>query len=132
MLTKGVASRWRPTVPDQQRRSAGRAGGRRRRRRVPATRVLKLAPDELVQLAPRLRSYLRTPTPAWPEVVNAAELLRSDLGVSKSLWGEACLAMGREKAAIAIAIVSAKGRRISGPGWRVFPRHGGEGQGSGS
>jgi hypothetical protein len=31
-----------------------------------------------------------------------------ELGVSKSLWGEACIAMGREQAAIAIAIVSAK------------------------
>jgi replication initiation protein RepC len=30
------------------------------------------------------------------------------MGVSKYLWGEACQAMGREKAAIAIAIVSAK------------------------
>jgi replication initiation protein RepC len=35
-------------------------------------------------------------------VVDAAALLRSDLDVSKSLWGEACLAMGREQAAIAI------------------------------
>ena len=31
-----------------------------------------------------------------------------DLDVSKSLWGEACLAMGREQAAIAVAIVSTK------------------------
>jgi len=34
--------------------------------------------------------------------------LRHDLGVSKSLWGEACVAMGREEAAIALAIVSSK------------------------
>jgi replication initiation protein RepC len=71
-------------------------------------RVLKLAPDELVKLAPKLKSYLRNPDPAWPDVVEAAAFLRSDLGVSKSLWGEACLAMGRERAAIAIAIVSTK------------------------
>jgi replication initiation protein RepC len=71
-------------------------------------RVLKLAPDELVKLAPKLKSYLRTPDPAWPDVIDAAAFLRSDLGVSKSLWGEACVAMGREKAAIAIAIVSTK------------------------
>jgi replication initiation protein RepC len=79
------------------------------RREPPETgRVLKLAPDELVKLAPRLKSYLRNPDPAWPDVVEAAVFLRSDLGVSKSLWGEACLAMGRERAAIAIAIVSTK------------------------
>ncbi|MGE0280193.1 MAG: plasmid replication protein RepC [Rhizobiaceae bacterium] len=71
-------------------------------------RVLKLAPDELVRLAPRLKSYLRRPDPTWPELVDAASFLRSDLDVSKSLWGDACLAMGREQAAIAIAIVSTK------------------------
>jgi replication initiation protein RepC len=41
-------------------------------------------------------------------VVDAADRLRSELGVSKPLWGDACLAMGREEAAIAVAIVSAK------------------------
>lgn len=71
-------------------------------------RVLKLAPDELVRLAPRLKLHLRRADPTWPEVVDAAAFLRSDLDVSKSLWGEACLAMGREQAAIAIGIVSTK------------------------
>jgi replication initiation protein RepC len=78
-------------------------------REVPETgRVLKLQPDELVKLAPKLKAYLRRPDPTWPELVDAAAFLRSDLGVSKSLWGDACVAMGREKAAIAIAIVSTK------------------------
>jgi replication initiation protein RepC len=70
--------------------------------------VLRLTTDELVCLAPRLRPYLRTASPTWPEIVDAADWLRNDLGVSKSLWGDACLAMGREQAAIAVAIVSAK------------------------
>ena len=70
--------------------------------------VLKIKTDELVRLAPRLRPYLRTSSPAWPDIVEAADWLRHDLGVSKPLWGDACLAMGREKAAIALAIVSAK------------------------
>ena len=69
---------------------------------------MRLSTDELMLLAPRLRAYLKTPTPAWPEIVDAADWLRGELGVSKSLWGEACQAMGREQAAIAIAIVSAK------------------------
>jgi replication initiation protein RepC len=70
--------------------------------------VLRLSTDELMQLAPRLRGYLATPAPTWPDVVEAADWLRGELGVSKPLWGEACLAMGREEAAIAVAIVSAK------------------------
>jgi replication initiation protein RepC len=71
-------------------------------------RVLRLHPDELVRLMPRLNTYLRRPDPTWREIVDAAAFLRSDLDVSKPLWDEACLAMGREQAAIAIAIVSTK------------------------
>ncbi|MGE0278641.1 MAG: plasmid replication protein RepC [Nitrospiraceae bacterium] len=70
--------------------------------------AMKLSIDELTILAPRLRSYLRTSAPSWRDIVDAADWLRGELGVSKSLWGEACVTMGRETAAIAIAIVSAK------------------------
>jgi replication initiation protein RepC len=65
-------------------------------------------PEELKRLTPRLRPYLPRPNPTWPEIVDAADWLRHDLGVSKSLWGEACIAMGRELAAVALAIVSTK------------------------
>jgi replication initiation protein RepC len=65
-------------------------------------------PDELVRLAPRLRSYLSRPNPTWPEIIDAADWLRHDLDVSKSLWGDACLTLGRDLAAVALAIVSTK------------------------
>jgi len=71
-------------------------------------RGMTLTPDELVRLAPRLKLYLRRSNPTWPELVDAAAFLRSDLDVSQSLWGEACLAMGRPLAALAIAVVSTK------------------------
>jgi len=67
-----------------------------------------IRPDELVKLTPKLKPYLRRPNPAWPDIVDAADWLRHDLGVSKSLWGDACVAMGRELAAVALAIVSTK------------------------
>jgi replication initiation protein RepC len=70
--------------------------------------VIKITPDELVRIAPRLKPYLRRASPSWPEIVDATDWLRHDLGISKSLWGDACIAMGREQAAIAVAIVSAK------------------------
>jgi replication initiation protein RepC len=69
---------------------------------------MKLSADELVRLAPRLKPYLGAPSPTWPDIVDAADWLRHDLGVSKPLWGEACMTMGREQAAIALALVSAK------------------------
>ena len=67
-----------------------------------------IRPDELPRLTPKLKPYLRRPNPTWPDIVDAADWLRGDLGVSKSLWGDACLAMGRELAAVALAIVSTK------------------------
>lgn len=71
--------------------------------------VHSIAPDELPRLAPKLKPYLQRPDPTWPELIDAAsEWLRHDLGVSKSLWSDACIAMGRELATIALAIVSTK------------------------
>jgi replication initiation protein RepC len=67
-----------------------------------------IRPDELPRLTPKLKAYLQRPNPAWPDIIDAADWLRHDLGVSKSLWGDACLAMGRELAAVALAIVSTK------------------------
>ena len=69
-----------------------------------------ITPDEIVRLAPSLRPYLATPNPCWPELVEAADWLRHELGVSKSLWGDACITIGRERAAIALAIVATKPR----------------------
>jgi replication initiation protein RepC len=59
-------------------------------------------PDELPQLTPKLKPYLQQPNPAWPDIIDAADWLRHDLGVSKSLWSDACQAMGRELAAVAL------------------------------
>jgi replication initiation protein RepC len=70
--------------------------------------VHRIQPDELVRLAPRLKAYLYHPNPTWPEIIDAADWLRHDLDISKPLWGDACLTMGRDLAAIALAIVSTK------------------------
>ena len=105
----GVACDPQTPAPQERAHEEEKAGaGQGRPVRTDSGTVMRLSTNELTLLAPRLRSYLKTPTPAWPEIVNAADYLRGELGVSKSLWGEACIAMGREPAAIAIAIVSAK------------------------
>jgi replication initiation protein RepC len=107
----------KPETPEGPHELSARESGARddtakpapaEKHRTDSGTVMRLSTDELMLLAPRLRAYLKTPTPAWPDIVNAADWLRGELGVSKSLWGEACIAMGRETAAIAIAIVSAK------------------------
>jgi replication initiation protein RepC len=94
------------TLPVRPREGQERQGAQVER--TDSGTVMRLKPDELVRLAPRLRPYLHTASPSWPDIVEAADWLRHDLSVSKPLWGDACLTMGREKAAIALAIVSAK------------------------
>jgi replication initiation protein RepC len=55
-----------------------------------------------------VKPYLQDLWSNWSGIVDAADWLRHDLGVSKSLWGEACVTMGRDLAAVALAIVSTK------------------------
>jgi replication initiation protein RepC len=65
----------------------------------------------LIQLAPRLADHVAQEFPDWRDVVDGAgDGLRHELGVSQALWGEACIAVGREIAAVALAIVSTKPR----------------------
>ena len=67
-----------------------------------------IAPRDLPRLAPKLKRYLRSPLPAWPDIADAADRLRRDLGIPTSLWEEACAAMGREQAALAVAVITTK------------------------
>jgi replication initiation protein RepC len=72
-------------------------------------KLLRLKAAQLLDLAPCLGRYVLTENASWREIVDAAgSWLRPELGVSPSLWGEACRIMGREYAAIALALVSTK------------------------
>jgi replication initiation protein RepC len=71
-------------------------------------KAIGIKPAELVDLAPRLAQYIPHGTLTWSHVLNAADWLRGELGVSRSLWAEACNTMGRDQAAVAMAIVSTK------------------------
>jgi replication initiation protein RepC len=110
----GTASTWRPTRTIEGPTKHGFAQGidnvkrGNSASRTDSGSLLKITPAELTRLAPRLKPYLRDASPKWPEIVEAADSLRDEMGISKSIWGDACLAMGREQAAIAVAIVSAK------------------------
>jgi replication initiation protein RepC len=76
---------------------------------VPAEREFRLKAGQLLDLMPRLAAHILTDSPTWRDIVDAAgDGLRIELGVSPSLWGDACRVMGREKAALALAIVSTK------------------------
>jgi replication initiation protein RepC len=71
--------------------------------------VEQVHPAELVELAPRLADYVPQSFPDWANIIDGVGRgLRHELGVSQSLWGDACLALGRPLAAVALAIVSTK------------------------
>ena len=66
-------------------------------------------PAQLLDLAPRLAQHVYGDDIGWREIVDAAGgPLRHELGISASLWSDACRVMGREGAALALAIVSTK------------------------
>jgi replication initiation protein RepC len=71
-------------------------------------KALGVTPAELVDLAPRLAQYVPHGTLTWPVVLDATDWLRGELGVSRTLWAQACQTMGRDRAALALAIVSTK------------------------
>jgi hypothetical protein len=72
--------------------------------------ALKLTPDRLLALSPRLEPFLPHPNRStWADIIEAANGMRRHMDISQHLWGEACRDMGgRLSAAIAIAIVAAK------------------------
>ena len=61
-----------------------------------------------MDLAPRLAQYVPHGTLTWPVVLDATDWLRGELGVSRTLWAQACQTMGRDRAALALAIVLTK------------------------
>jgi replication initiation protein RepC len=72
--------------------------------------VLRVTPAQLVELAPGLERYVERAqdTLTWPDIVNGAEWLAGELGVSRTLWGHACRVMGRNLAAVALAFVTTR------------------------
>jgi replication initiation protein RepC len=112
----GASHRQQRAVAIREQRRADTA--QRTEEVAPDAAVLNMTPEELTRLAPRLRPYMPSPTASWPDIVDAADWLRGELCIPKSLWGDACLTLGRARAAVAVAIVSVKpeGHFRVGPG----------------
>jgi replication initiation protein RepC len=112
IAAKGCSSPAEPPSPQAPaqvpERTSPQAQTPARTERTDRGMVDRVSADELVRLAPRLRQYLRRPDPTWPDIVDAADWLRDELGISKSAWGEACRAMGRDRAAVAVALITTK------------------------
>ena len=80
---------------------------------------LQITPAQLVELAPRLAPYMpaRFNDMSWPTLAEAGLWLSGEMEINRTLWAHACAIMGREYAAVAVAIVSTRpaGHFTSGP-----------------
>ena len=70
----------------------------------------------MLNVSPELKTYLFTTSPSWADIVEAANGLRQQLGISRPAWIDACQAMGRYQAATAVAVIAAKRESIRSPG----------------
>ncbi|AYD03502.1 plasmid replication protein RepC [Neorhizobium sp. NCHU2750] len=95
---------------EQIKRQAPSAGAKRK----PREEAISL--DEFLQRCPQMGDYVKGGIHDWRDVLAAAELVRSMLGVSPSAWVDARQAMGDRTAAIVIAAMLEKAETIRSAG----------------
>jgi replication initiation protein RepC len=78
--------------------------------------VSAITPKFILTVSPKLKPYIFTAAPSWADLVEAANGLRQQLGISRAAWIDACQTMGRYQAATAVAVIAAKGETIRSPG----------------
>ena len=49
--------------------------------------------------------------PNWTDIIDGAYQLLKPLGISQHAWGQACLTLSRQGAAVAVAVIAEKHRR---------------------
>ena len=82
----------------------------------PQSLLPAVTPKFVLTVSPELKPYIFTASPSWADIVEAANGLRQQLGISRPTWIDACQAMGRYQAATAVAVIAAKRETIRSPG----------------
>jgi len=88
----------RPTGPDFERGGTGAEG-------VAVEIALRAASPDFIA------AYEMQGERGWPGIFAAAALLRPSIGIHESAWGDACAAMDRQGAALAVLIADARRHR---------------------
>ncbi|MGH7084117.1 MAG: replication initiation protein RepC, partial [Acetobacteraceae bacterium] len=65
-------------------------------------------PRQVVAVCPTLAAYVTTTQPAWPDLVEAAYALTQQYELNKRVWETLCVVLGREWAALTVALVAEK------------------------
>ena len=73
-----------------------------------ALRGFVVTPGFLLAIAPAFRDWVGSARAGWDELEQAAAHVRSALGISPHAWGQACVALGRREAVVALAAICAR------------------------
>lgn len=77
----------------------------------PSGSVFKARPADLIAMFPALAMYVTATVPGWPDLHHAAARLRHDLGIRTGTWVDALERIGRDGAAVAMAITAERQAR---------------------
>ncbi|WP_411034272.1 plasmid replication protein RepC [Shinella sp. BYT-45] len=77
---------------------------------------MALSLGRLVRICPQIADYAKDGIRSWADLLAAAELARSMLGISPDAWRKAKAAMGSQAAAVVIAAMLERGEAIRSPG----------------
>ena len=73
-----------------------------------ALRGFVVTPMFLMMVAPAFRDWVSNTRVGWAEMYQAADHVRSGLGISPYAWGQACIVLGRQEATAALAAICAR------------------------
>lgn len=83
---------------------------------APERKSAGIALKDFLKLCPDIADYARGGVSGWADVIGAANVVRSMLGISPSAWAAACTAMGDIAAAIVMGAILQRSTAIRSPG----------------
>ena len=107
----------KPDVPESETASENSEEGEGRARPATGSSTRGTYPLGMVlEACPDVIDYARGGVRSWGDLIDAANLVRSMLGISPSAWREAQEIMGPEAAAVTIAAILQRAEHIKSPG----------------
>ncbi|MBS1061171.1 replicator initiator [Gluconobacter sp. Dm-44] len=77
-----------------------------------AIKEARLSPRELIRLVPSLGQYAGiydpNAAPSWAALLDGAERLSAQMGVSRDAWASGCITLGRKAAVVAVALMASR------------------------
>lgn len=91
-----------------KRPALGVDADKRERRQESALRGFVVTPEFVVKIAPSFETWTGKDRPSWSELMEASTFVRSELGISRDAWLQACEVLGRLEAVTTLATIAAR------------------------